>query len=109
MAPLAHALAQRGFDPRLVFTGQHWGLDAWQFGLGNYPATRLDCRGEENPHVHVRKVAGAMQPVLAARPDLVIVQGDTSSALGAALGAVGAHVPVAHVEAGLRSHDEFLP
>ena len=109
MAPLAHALALRGCDPKLVLTGQHWGLDVWQFGLGNYPATRLDCRGEEDPHLHVRKVAGAMQPVLAARPDLIVVQGDTSSALGATLAAAGAQTPVAHVEAGLRSHDDYLP
>lgn len=42
-------------------------------------------------------------------PDLLIVQGDTSSALGAALAAFTAEVPVAHVEAGLRTHDPRLP
>jgi UDP-N-acetylglucosamine 2-epimerase (non-hydrolysing) len=42
-------------------------------------------------------------------PDLLIVQGDTSSALGAALAAFAAEVPVAHVEAGLRTHDVRLP
>jgi UDP-N-acetylglucosamine 2-epimerase (non-hydrolysing) len=109
MAPLAHALASRGFDPRLVFTGQHWGLDAWQFGLGSFSATRLNCRGEEDPHAHVRMVAAALGPTLATRPDLIVVQGDTSSALGGALAGSVANVPVAHVEAGLRSHDELLP
>ena len=42
-------------------------------------------------------------------PDLLVVQGDTSSALGAALAAFTAAVPVAHVEAGLRSHDPDMP
>ena len=42
-------------------------------------------------------------------PDLLIVQGDTSSALGAALAGFTAGVPVAHVEAGLRTHDPSLP
>jgi UDP-N-acetylglucosamine 2-epimerase (non-hydrolysing) len=57
----------------------------------------------------VRKVAAAMVPVLGAGPDLLVVQGDTSSALGAALAAFTAGVPVAHVEAGLRTHDPELP
>ena len=42
-------------------------------------------------------------------PDLVVVQGDTSSALGAALAGFTAGIPVAHVEAGLRTHDPSLP
>ena len=42
-------------------------------------------------------------------PDLLMVQGDTSSALGAALAGFTAGVPVAHVEAGLRTHDLLLP
>jgi UDP-N-acetylglucosamine 2-epimerase (non-hydrolysing) len=42
-------------------------------------------------------------------PDLIIVQGDTSSALGGALAGFTAAVPVAHVEAGLRSHDTTMP
>ena len=42
-------------------------------------------------------------------PDLLVVQGDTSSALGGALAASSANVPVAHVEAGLRTYDPLLP
>lgn len=42
-------------------------------------------------------------------PDLIVVQGDTSSALGGALAGFTADIPVAHVEAGLRTHDPMLP
>ena len=48
-------------------------------------------------------------PLLLRAPDLLVVHGDTSSALGAALAGFTAQVPVAHVEAGLRTHDPQLP
>ena len=70
---------------------------------------RLGCAGCEDPHEHVRAVSAALLPALAHGPELVIVQGDTSSALGGALAACAAAVPVAHVEAGLRTHDPLLP
>lgn len=50
-----------------------------------------------------------MLPSLRQVPALLVVQGDTSSALGGALAGFGAGVPVAHVEAGLRTHDPLLP
>jgi len=95
--------------PSLIFTGQHGGLKPGDFGLDGFPAVRLDCPGREDPHDHVRAITLAMLPQLGNPPDLVLVQGDTSSALGAALASFTAGVPVAHVEAGLRTHDPMLP
>lgn len=109
MAPVANALEERGLTPTLVFTGQHPQLNPAEFGLSRYPAMQLCCPGEEDPHHHVRKVTAAMRPLLRDRPDLLMVQGDTSSALGAALAGFMAGAPVAHVEAGLRTHDPLLP
>jgi len=109
LAPVAHALAARGIAPRLIATGQHPALDLGQFGLGDYRRTDLHCAGETNPHAHVRKVAAAMSPMLRESAQLVVVQGDTSSALGGALASVRASVPVAHVEAGLRTGDRLRP
>ena len=77
--------------------------------MGALQATRLHCPGAENPHAHVKAVTEAVLRQFGKRPDLVIVQGDTSSALGGALAAFSAAVPVAHVEAGLRSHDSAMP
>ena len=57
----------------------------------------------------MRSVAAAMLPLLDDGVDLVVVQGDTSSALGGALAAFTAGIAVAHVEAGLRTHDPLLP
>lgn len=70
---------------------------------------RLGCPGRRDPHAHVRAVTAATLPLLRDAPDLLVVQGDTSSALGAALAAFTAGVAVAHVEAGLRTHDPQLP
>jgi UDP-N-acetylglucosamine 2-epimerase (non-hydrolysing) len=109
LAPVAHALAERGIAARLVLTGQHSGLDPADFGLPAMRADRLQCPGEQDPHRHVRAVTAALLPGLADTPALLMVQGDTSSALGAALAGFTAGVPVAHVEAGLRTHDPKLP
>ena len=109
VAPVAHALAERGISPSLVLTGQHRDLDPFDFGLGELPAERLGCPGEQDPHRHVGAVTAAFLPSVARSPDLVVVQGDTSSALGAALAGFTAGVPVAHVEAGLRTYDAQLP
>ena len=95
--------------PRLILTGQHTSLDPIDHDLGSYPLIRLGCPGVENPHLHVKAVTAALLPQLQPPPDLLVVQGDTSSALGGALAGFMAGVPVAHVEAGLRSHDREMP
>jgi UDP-N-acetylglucosamine 2-epimerase (non-hydrolysing) len=111
LAPLAHALRSRDLSPLLVLTGQHSQLDPSAFGLGSVTALRLRCPSKGDPRLHAEAVASALSSFLRGgqRPDLVVVQGDTSSALGGALAATAAGVPLAHVEAGLRSHDLALP
>jgi UDP-N-acetylglucosamine 2-epimerase (non-hydrolysing) len=109
LAPVAQALEQRGIRPKLILTGQHPRLDPAEFGLGGFAADQLGCPGEEDPHRHVGAVTDVLLPRLVRGIDLLVVQGDTSSALGAALAAFSSDVPVAHVEAGLRTHDPLLP
>ncbi|MEJ7777779.1 MAG: UDP-N-acetylglucosamine 2-epimerase [Sphingomicrobium sp.] len=91
----------------MILTGQQ-PLDPADFGLDRYPAIRLDCAGGGDPHVHAGAVAKTILSLLA-EVELLIVQGDTSSALGAALAASAGQVPLVHVEAGLRSHDRRRP
>ena len=110
LAPVATALASLDLPPSIIFTGQHPDLDPVDFGLDGYAGARLDCPGQQDPHAHVGSVSRAVATVLAQhKARLVVVQGDTSSALGAALAGFTAGVPVAHVEAGLRTHDVQLP
>ena len=105
--PVSVALREAGLDEVVLHTGQHWdaGMSAVFFeelGLGE-PAYRLDLRTSD---------AAAMKPAIRAaveaeHPDWVLVYGDTNSTLAGAE-AAGA-VPVAHVEAGLRSGDLSMP
>jgi len=90
-----------------VFTGQH-PLRPADFGLTANEAIHLHCAGGGDPHAHVGAVTRALIPLVAGCA-MVVVQGDTSSALGATLAAATAGVSVAHVEAGLRSHDRRRP
>lgn len=98
-----------GLMPTLVFTGPDSGRALAKFGLDDYPRIDLCC--EEGPilHGHVRAVTRALLPQLRDTPDLLMVVGATSSALGAALAGFVARVPVAHLEASLRAHnpDQF--
>src|SRR5688500_10065505 len=98
----------RGLSPRLLLTGQHPMLDPTEYGLTDYRIERLCCSGLEDPHAHVGLVARNAAPVLRGS-SLVVVQGDTSSSLGGALAAAEMGAPIAHIEAGLRTHDLTRP
>jgi len=110
LAPVALELMRSRVPIHLYSTGQHPGLDLADHGLGGLPATGLGCPGRHDPLAHVADVAHALERQWRrAAPELVIVQGDTSSALGGARAAERLGLPLAHVEAGLRSFDLSAP
>ncbi len=114
MAPVLQALqSDRGtFEPICCVTAQHRHLlDQMLELFGIVPDIDLDLMraGQDVIDVHTA-VLDAMRPILIrAKPDVVLVHGDTTTAMAAALAAFYAHIPVGHVEAGLRSGDLRSP
>jgi UDP-N-acetylglucosamine 2-epimerase (non-hydrolysing) len=113
LAPIAHAFAGTDHQHVIVHTGQHYDVtlsDVFFTGLGiPDPDVHLGV-GSGSHGVQTGAVLGAMDPVLELeRPDWVLVYGDTNSTLAGAVAAVKMHVPVAHLEAGLRSFNRRMP
>ena len=112
LAPVIIALSARGVSPLVVITGQHRELvdDVLvRFGIQVDEDLNLMRPGQSLDYVLAEALRGVGHVLDTRRPRAVIVQGDTTSTLGATLAAFHRHVPVAHVEAGLRSHDIHLP
>ena len=112
MAPLTIALRERGVvDPVVVATGQHAAMVAQAlaaFGEAAHVALPLERRTGDLAEL-VGELLGPLDRLLGDRPDAVIVQGDTTSALVGGLVAFWRGVPVVHLEAGLRSGDRAAP
>jgi UDP-N-acetylglucosamine 2-epimerase (non-hydrolysing) len=113
LAPVINeARATTGFDVVVLATAQHRGLlDDTLSAFDIRPAYDLDVMTENQSlsTVCARIVSGVDHVLEKELPDLVVVQGDTTTAFAAALAAFYRAIRVAHVEAGLRSHDRLDP
>ncbi len=114
LAPVYAELRKRlnVFETRVVVTAQHREmLDQVLECFGIQPDHDLDImqHGQSLADVTSRVLYG-MEPVLSrGRPDIVLVQGDTTTVFAAALAAFYQQIPLGHIEAGLRSDDKYNP
>ena len=100
-------------QPFLVHTGQHYDQKMSKLFFEELQIPKPDIDLGVGSASHASQTAQIMiafeQILLQERPDLVVVVGDVNSTIGCALPAVKLQVPVAHVEAGLRSFDKSMP
>ncbi len=113
MAPVIRECQRRGLDYSIIHTGQHYSyqMDRIFFEQLELPQPdhNLDV-GSGNHGEQTGRILADLEAVLMAeRPDVVLVQGDTNTVMAGALAASKLHIKVGHVEAGLRSYDRSMP
>ncbi|HOG45002.1 MAG TPA: UDP-N-acetylglucosamine 2-epimerase (non-hydrolyzing) [Anaerolineae bacterium] len=112
-APVSKALWEAGHHEYLVHTGQHYdyGMSQVFFDELGIPEPDANLAVGSGPHgwQTARMLEGIERRLLEERPDWVLVYGDTNSTLAGALAACKLHVPLGHIEAGLRSFNREMP
>ncbi len=113
VGPVWKALAARGVQQRLIHTGQHYDDRMSEIFFRQLDLPTPDVNLGVGSGSHAVQTANIMialeQEFLARPPALVMVYGDINSTAAAALVASKLHIPMAHVEAGLRSFDMTMP
>lgn len=115
-APLSRALRAAGWQEFILHTGQHYDLQMSaiffeQLGLPQ-PDVNLGVGSSvagDHGQQTARMLEGIEISLKQQQPDCVLVYGDTNSTLAGALAAVKLQIPLAHVEAGLRSYNRQMP
>ncbi|MGN6516966.1 MAG: non-hydrolyzing UDP-N-acetylglucosamine 2-epimerase [Rhizomicrobium sp.] len=110
---IGKALRDRGIEELLVHTGQHYDERMSDIFFEELelapPAYHLGIHGGHHGNMTGRMLTAIEDVLLDKRPDCLIIIGDTNSTLAGALAAAKLHIPVAHVEAGLRSFNRRMP
>lgn len=113
IAPVVLELKRRGIPQRLVHTGQHYDAAMSRVFFEDLGMPEPDLYLGVGSGTHAQQTARVMVAIeeecLRFRPDMLVVGGDVNSTVAAAMAAAKLGIPVAHVEAGLRSFDREMP
>lgn len=113
MAPVIDEIEKRSIEFVLIHTGQHYDHEmSDQFFLDlELPKPNYNIGVGSGSHAEqtANMMKGIEEVLVSEKPDILLVQGDTNAVLAGALVASKLHIPVGHVEAGLRSFDKTMP
>lgn len=106
-------LQRRGVEEALLHTGQHYDAHMSQVFFEELKIPRpkygFELSGKSHAEMTAEILVNCERVMAEERPDIVLVYGDTNSTLAGALAASKLHVPIAHIEAGLRSFNKKMP
>jgi UDP-GlcNAc3NAcA epimerase len=112
-ATLSRQFKLLGIEEKIIHTGQHFDANMSEIFFDEMeipkPAYQLDIHGVSHGAMTGRMLEGIEKILIKEKPDGVLVYGDTNSTLAGALAAAKLHIPVIHVEAGLRSFNMEMP
>ena len=113
LSPVIRECQERHLNYFILHSGQHYSyeLDSIFFKELELPSAKynLDIGSGTHAEQTGNMLIGIERVLLQEKPDVVLVQGDTNTALAGALAAAKLHIKVGHVEAGLRSYDRNMP
>ncbi len=113
MSPVIRECERRRKDFFILHTGQHYSynMDRVFFEQLKLPEAKYNLDAGSGGHGEQtgKMLTGIEKVLMNEKPDAVMVQGDTNTVLAGALAAAKLHIPVAHIEAGLRSFDRRMP
>jgi UDP-N-acetylglucosamine 2-epimerase (non-hydrolysing) len=113
LAPVHRALAAADYEHVIIHTGQHYDYEMSDVFFRDLGIPTPDLNLAVGSASHAQQTSRMLEPLEEAfksyGPDWVLVYGDTNSTLAAAIAAVKIHKQLAHLEAGLRSFNRFMP